>query len=95
MHGIHINNMYDALFRLLVSDVQTLVVDYLYVRYIVCVVRNEFKELTRFDHKLFRAHIWVLCKLSPYVVQTEYPMATAFCNSTETHVPVRQRSLRV
>ena len=58
------------LFRLLVRDVQTIVVNYLYIRYIVSVVRNEFKELTKFGHKLFRAPVWVLCLISPDVVQT-------------------------
>ena len=67
------------LFRLIVCDVQTIVVNYLYVRDIVSVVRNEFKELTRFGHKLSRASVWVLCKLSPDVVQTEFSDRTTSC----------------
>ena len=67
------------LFRLLVCDVHTFVVNYMYIRYIVSVVRNEFKERTRFGHKLFRAPVWVLYKLSPDIVQTEFSGRTTSC----------------
>ena len=67
------------LFRLLVRDVQTIVVDYLYVRYIVSVVRNEFKELTRLGYKLFRAPVWVMRKFSLGVGQREFSDLATDC----------------
>ena len=66
------------LFLLLVRDVQTIVVD-LYARCIVSVIRNEFKKLTRFSHKLFCALVWVLCKLFPDVAQTEFRHRITSC----------------
>ena len=42
------------------------------VSYIVSVVKIEFKELTRLGHKLFHALVWIMCKLSPDVVQTVF-----------------------
>ena len=60
------------LIRHFVRDAETLVVVDLYIRCIVCVVRNDFKDLTRLGHKLFRAPVLVRCKLSSHVVQTEF-----------------------